>query len=194
MSERGIIFSGVSVRAIFAGQKTETRRPVKEPEAARLHGRSTRHARSFADRGGYLHWAYGGGDLGDDVLMERVFCPYAEATGDRLWVRETVAPGYLGGGRAAYKADWDFEAARTRHAGVPVVSSPKWTSSRFMRRTDCRLELIVVSVRVERLHDIDEAGAIAEGLDPQMSSARSQFVRGWNAFRRAPLAERTGAA
>jgi hypothetical protein len=74
-------------------------------------------------------------------------CQYGKP-GDRLWVRETFCyHDYLA--RYLYKAD-----------GVTGV---KWKPSIFMPRIASRIMLEITGIRVERLQDISEEDAIAEG-------------------------------
>lgn len=164
MKEHPILFSGAMVKAILDGRKSQTRRIVKAPKCSTVHGRTSYpdlcHADpSFRSQGRneeYLHWAYGGGDHGSDVLKQRVFCPYT-ADGcelGRLWVRETFAPSYFGRGQHGDRADW------TSPDGVP---EPRWKPSIFMRQSESRITLEVTSVRVERLQAISERDATAEG-------------------------------
>lgn len=88
------------------------------------------------DGSGYMGWDEGP-------------CPYG-AAGDRLWVRETWASD---DGRAAwYRADGE-----THNAGLP------WRPSIHMPRWASRLTLEVTGIRVERLQDISEEDAKAEG-------------------------------
>ena len=84
-------------------------------------------------------------------------CPYG-APGDRLWVRETWD---TDGKTIAYRATTpetttDPEPMRWR----PSIHMPRWAS---------RLTLAVTSVRVERVQEITEADARAEGIEPQRS-------------------------
>jgi hypothetical protein len=77
--------------------------------------------------------------------------------GDRLYVRESFAPRYFDGGAPAYMADWDPRSA-------DLAPEPKWTPSIHMPRAAARIFLDVTSVRVERLQDITEEDALAEGI------------------------------
>lgn len=153
MKERPILFSAPMVRAILAGNKTQTRRVVK---------------------GQALEWLDAVGFTPEyTALPENGLCPYGEP-GDRLWVRETCRaeelPAGLDGVR--YSADNHFEpikntpgdSFRWMHlnayraeagAVVPSIHMPRWAS---------RILLEIVSVRVERLQDIGEEDALAEGM------------------------------
>ena len=79
--------------------------------------------------------------------------------GDVIWVRETFFDAtdfqdalFKDKSTIIYKADETFIGRR------------KWKPSLFMPKTACRNFLKVVSVHVERLQDIDEQGAINEGV------------------------------
>lgn len=102
-------------------------------------------------------------------------CPLGRA-GDRLWVRETFRVDHNlsrdGHPQVVYLAG-GFSVARTAPAGTRGYPDPqdKWTPSIHMPRWACRLVLPLVSVRVERVQDITEADAKAEGL--------TQTAYGW---------------
>ncbi len=140
--ERPILFSAPMVRAILAGTKTQTRRIIK-PSWSRCLDL----------------------DFDDDRERARIGCPYG-ARGDRLWVREAVSLlSCKGPGRdlATYDAD-----GRT----TPLDTWP-WKRERqpgmFMPRGMSRITLEVTSVRVERLQDITEKDARAEGVEPAIT-------------------------
>ena len=147
MKERPILFSGPLVRAILEGRKTQTRRLVKpQPD-----GQPIVDASDGA-------WYVDGG-----MWCRR--CPFG-APGDRLWVRESFCPRYFDNGAPAFAADWTGESA-------DCVSKPKWTPSIHMPRALSRIDLEVTAVRVERLQDITEEDAAAEGVHPMPRPPRS---------------------
>ena len=101
-------------------------------------------------------------------------CPFGVA-GDRLWVRETWAAGACADGLAPAALDggfWHREngglwyAADDHAPANPISPRGKWRPSIHMPRWASRITLDVVSVRVERLHDITEEDAWAEGVEP----------------------------
>lgn len=141
MRERPILFSGPMVRAILEGRKTQTRRAAKpRVRPSLLDG-------SWADV--YVL------DEGNREWLMRD-CPYG-ALGDRLWVRETW--GEDAHGAVIYRADDQTDRAHAQG----WVSQPRWRPSIHMPRARSRLTLAITDVRVERLQDITEADAQAEG-------------------------------
>ena len=85
-------------------------------------------------------------------------CPYGVA-GDRLWVRETFDK------RAMDKSHRDYAYRATCCRSPLGMFGDKWTPSIHMPSWASRILLDIVSVRVERLQDISEADAIAEGIE-----------------------------
>jgi hypothetical protein len=153
MKERPILFSGAMVRAILAGQKTVTRRIVD----ATATGTLVNVGRHTFDVGYHR-----------DMVLAR--CPYGVA-GDRLWARETFARGVLGceeQGGISYRAD------HRDPKGDGPANPMTWTPSIFMRRTESRITLDVTAVRVERLQDITEEEARAEGVLPMSRPPRAK--------------------
>lgn len=168
MKERPILFSAPMVRAILAGQKTQTRRVLKNaPPDTEFF--STYHHPNDERRGQHFYAVAAGA-----LTSFAVPCPYGQP-GDRLWVRETWQHAnsphgpYEPGCTCFYRADyWDDPH------GMDGEKSPEgkyrtWIPSIHMFRSASRILLEVVSVRVERLQDISEADARAEGarsMDP----------------------------
>ncbi len=147
MKERPILFSGPMVRAILEGRKTMTRRVVK-PEGAH-------HLFPFLDLPGNHtgEWAW---CSSSHVVSKHIHCPYGQV-GDRLWVRESMLFDPDQGWRySADGADVIDENYGKINQRCPSIHMP---------RSCCRILLEIVSVRVERLHEISEADAQAEGVE-----------------------------
>jgi hypothetical protein len=155
MRERPILFKNGMVQAILAGRKTQTRRIVGERE-----------------RGGYLHSeivrATTASFYAKDCVEVAWRCPYGEP-GDRLWVRErfAVLDEKATVKKVAYAADWP--------ADHPVQ---KWKAGLFMPRWISRLTLELTAVRVERIQEISEEDAIAEGVEPMPHARFAKAVAG----------------
>ncbi|HGG0775170.1 TPA: hypothetical protein ACJFSP_004194 [Pseudomonas aeruginosa] len=171
MKERPILFTGPMVRAILEGRKTVTRRVMK-PQPDFLG--------SMVDP----NTPFKALDAG---LHARIICPYGEP-GDRLWVRETwhvgkphdktapadiLAP-LLAEGRGItvlYTAGgWQSVGPAGREEPIYPDDQPlpdwagKGRPSIHMPRWACRILLEITAVRVERLQDISEEQAKAEGV------------------------------
>lgn len=162
MKERPIIFSGESVRAILAGRKTQTRRIVK-PCRELLFGAEL----SPSEIAGEVN-------AGESVSVP---LPYGWR-GDRLWIREAFSPSYFDDGSPAFRADFDGYRLRG------LVSAPKWKPSIHLPRRLARIVLEVVAVRVEKLQEITEADAKAEGarIGVGVPDHRVAFGRVWEAI------------
>lgn len=152
MSIKPILFNTEMVRAILDGRKTVTRRLVKPQPMIE----STIYP-NIDVAGKVCAEIWGNG------AVKYIKQPYRR--GDILWVRETWAnhgSGYY------YRADADERGGGAYYlehrAGMTYESGIRWRPSIHMPREAARIWLRVTNVRVERLNDIDEAGAIAEGL------------------------------
>lgn len=154
MTDRPILFSAPMVRALIDGRKTQTRRVLKpQPQ---YDGEWWRL--------GDIIWQEASFPVFDGQEMARRarFAP-----GDRLWVREnfTTVP------TAAYRMSKGVERTICHHdpdwAAIYAEgwerSKPRWRPSIHMPRWASRLTLVVESVKVERLQEISEEDAQAEG-------------------------------
>jgi len=153
--ERGIIFNSEMVNAVLSGRKTQTRQIFdwKKQPAMEMAER---------DDGSLWPWAEDC-ENGGDIWFP---CPFG-AVGDRLWVRETF--GFeirsVGGSpheQIVYRASKPDAVRLYDCNGKPYPM--KWTPSIHMPRSASRITLEITGVRVERLNDIDQAGALAEGI------------------------------
>jgi hypothetical protein len=149
------------VRAILDGRKTQTRRAVKpQPQCSATLGFLIQQP---AGKGSCAHFHHvDGSGIHSKELTVR--CPYGQP-GDQLWVREVWTPlfeedtGFCG---VAYAAGGMAE--EDKRAGEYLDGTDHWRPSIHMPRWASRITLEVVSVRVERLNEISESDAIAEGV------------------------------
>lgn len=153
--EKPIIFSGLMVRAILEGRKTQTRHII-----------SPKHL-SFVENitGEYLSGNW-----------KKLPLPYG-MVGDRLWVREQWC-GACGENGLLWNEDGNTYKVWYRATNPDVVAvdddgftkfrrdgleASPWKSPLHMPRWASRITLEITGIRVERLNDISEADAIAEG-------------------------------
>ena len=166
MADRPILFSGVMVRSLLAGTKTQTRRVLSNDRFASLFN----------------------GEWADSYVLDPGNVSWREkevrfAVGDRLYVREAwqvfpeldkVKPSDIKPtADVLYVADrpdalWDSRFRQGMHM-------PRWAS---------RMTLIVTDVRVQRLQDISEEDAIAEGVghEPPGRPAIVQYLGLWDSL------------
>lgn len=172
MKERGILFTGEMVREVLADRKTQTRRLLKlrgadvveEREPGRMWPWSPQH-------NGWVACRYG-------------------VPGDRLWVRETFAITNKDHPRVRtdFRADMtSWGRATDAETGREVLLFPerlfpdgrrrveRWTPGIHMPRWASRITLDVRGVRVERVQEISEADARAEGV-----ANRAQYEHLWS--------------
>jgi hypothetical protein len=172
MRERPILFSSEMVRAILDGRKTQTRRVAKVTDENCPPGMITPLA-GFVPRSPESHVSY---------------CPHG-AVGDRLWVREATCispPDFAdtslnnvldshGRWRVVQYVATHPDTSYARDYGIKVTPSihmPRWAS---------RITLELTGVRVERVQDISESDAEAEGVgDAPIHGRRDLFATLWN--------------
>ena len=189
--ERPILFNGPMVRAILEGRKTVTRRTIKDQPFDLSWSRHDHRFEYLSGRAGngdevdgfYAYTTRSGGQWSAK-------CPFGQP-GDRLWVRETwgvishdfdqqgnaidwepdrpakairemrFGRGYYSG-HVVYAADGPCEWAGDEDGGGDPRSA--WKPSIHMPRAACRILLEITGVRVERLQNISEQQALAEGI------------------------------
>ena len=175
MAERPILMAPDMVRATLDGTKTMTRRLMKS-QPFTGHGLA-----DYKDDLGYPSsrgrvWA-GFYHPRESGYQSPVYfkCPYGQP-GDVLWVRETwvevpyPAPGpkcrMVGDRGVTYRVDW--KGNPSAYLWRPSIHMPRWAARIFLEVTD---------VRVERLQDISEEDARAEGF-----STRVEFFDYWDSL------------
>jgi len=177
MKEHGTLFTSEMVRAILSDRKTQTRRLITRRNCDHIPGYLWDRLefddakvpegamRTFADDGfgdgGYLHVACRPHPKAprrlqtpEDWTLERVYPRVS--VGDVLWVKETWKPL---GNPAERVCAVDYRAT-----GWDVAGTIKWRPSIFMPRWASRIDLEVTAIRGQRVQDISEGDAIAEGV------------------------------
>jgi len=166
MKEHPILFSGSMVRAIIEGKKTQTRRIIN-PQPIWVGSPFVPFKTPDADPNGIINCKYG-------------------KPGDMLWVRETwgvgtrpdQSCGWIDG--IEYKADEPYckdESLPIRivDENLSAWDGKGWKPSIHMFRWMSRINLIITDVRVERLQDITEDDAKAEGVTTPYIAPREHF-------------------
>lgn len=184
MKERPILFSAPMVRALLAGTKSQTRRVCKSQPYAngfKFDGHDILCHNDYLPPSAMLMDVKRGPHRysTSDVEGWEVECPYG-LPGDRLWVREAHAP------RADCLVSWQRSMTesfnRTQPGDICYRADEsardwveKWRPSIHMPRWASRITLEVTEVRVERLQDISEADAVAEGIE-QLASPHADVA------------------
>ncbi|MDE1914690.1 MAG: hypothetical protein KGJ57_17680 [Sphingomonadales bacterium] len=167
MADGPILFSAPMVAALLADRKTQTRRVLANPE---FYGCPTGDCPHQTQAECNAAMA----SLGPDAIRY--------AIGDRLYVREAYyqqghwepVPGartkgnrqkwaFVPTGPISFDAPDEFR--KGRHSADPATVAWHKRLGRFMPRWASRLTLTVTDVRVERLQEISETDAIAEGIE-----------------------------
>jgi hypothetical protein len=185
--ETPILFSAPMVRAILDGRKTQTRRVLTRKTcfhdgnpAQKWQWDALDFKTGFVDRGPspagnsgpYIHIT----DLDGDCT-HRIYPRWL--VGEGLWVRETWyndLPDAKDLEHIYYRADGEC-CEQIPECACGEVGRPKWRPSIFMPKWASRLSLEVTKVRGERIQDISESDALAEGF-----SSVSDFKALWDSL------------
>lgn len=160
MKDRPILFSGQMVRALLAGEKTQTRRVLaKQPQPN--GGKGLHPVAPYQTPSGMWTWvlaATGHGNGGGNEFL----CPYGQP-GEMLWVRECFSYGFSVDKdveRRHLITPWFWADGNPEQGDYakprPSIHMPRWAS---------RTTLEITGVRVERLNSISEMDAYHEGID-----------------------------
>lgn len=164
MADKGIIYSAPMILALIDGRKTQTRRLISAAIGTDFH-RETQERHYFG-----FNEPRENGQCGVHLPC----LPYA--AGDRLYVREawTVRGCYTDVIEIGFKASENrsyteyveqIPVARAVPGKGKWPMSPKYGPSIHMPRWASRITQTVAKIRVQRLQDISEEDAIAEGLE-----------------------------
>lgn len=189
MKTTPILFSGPMVRAIMDGRKTMTRRvmnPQPDESFAAYYNENGSLKSRRSDGWSWKPKNMGGrvldisngealkyspyGNAGDRLAVKETWClaprerweqwPEAEAFPARVWDGTMDRPHtqsiWNSVHNVIYKADGDYKSSDGASCWTSSVTMPKWAS---------RITLEIVSVKVERLQNIEDHDVIDEGLD-----------------------------
>lgn len=197
MKERPILFSAPMVRALLDGRKTQTRRIVKpQPGQGEYIDDEAHNIDSEFVYAGNCGCYY----------ERKCLCPYG-VPGDRLWVRESHyqpkaftsrSVEYLdrncktitAGGCVMYGRECNTEyllkiARQFKQPEDEVLNNRgKLKSSIHMPRWASRINLEITDVRVQRLKDISDVDAIAEGISQvgEWKEPRADSTACWSSY------------
>jgi len=170
MKKKPIIFSTAMVKAIIAGNKTQTRRIIKKVKDVYGHEHNIDDAEIDIDKTGAHIYS----KFKNKMFSGYTICPYK--IGQILWIRETFTDTW--GDDIIYKADGGsaVEAGYSRE--------PRWKPSIFMPRRAARLFLKVTNIKVERVQDIKLSDMLKEGLKaysfhPDEGDSESDIANRW---------------
>lgn len=182
MKELPILFSTEMVQAILAGRKTITRRIMKpqiQPcnhtiyEEAEWKDEPTRWSKLAMEKGfAYCELCGNGTDYSNDFGGLR--CPYGKP-GDLLWVRETWFPAAINGDKVLVGYH-DKDPDTTREFTTEKIDfywkqmdKARMIPSIHMPKEAARIWLEVADIHIERLQEISEEDAKAEGVDSRQT-------------------------
>lgn len=147
-----ILFSTPMVQALLAGRKTQTRRIVKPAPQGRMYKEHEKETWSDTDWGHTYKCTYG--KPGDIIYVRETWFP-AAINGNKVLIGYNVEDPQQTIEITTDKVDsyWK-QLDKGRH--IPSIHMPKEAA---------RIWLEVTEVRVERLQDISEEDAKAEGIE-----------------------------
>lgn len=203
MTERPIIFNDEMVQALLDGRKTQTRRVIKIPTSSMLGCKGLDYMlvddhSPMTGEAGWFGWV-----KGESIEPYRLNCPHG-VPGDRLWVREVFCMEHslegLGeikphtDGRPHLEVDGGFEFGSHWEQPHYRATDPtpdlcyedqeeegphcRWSSPFYLPRWASRILLEVTGVRVERVRDISEEDAEAEGGGQTMEEGFQEAMQG----------------
>lgn len=184
-SIKPILFNTEMTIAVEKNRKTQTRRLVRFP-SGRIEGKIPDPDRIHLEHVSEEHAFF----KIEPFYRVRIKSPYK--VGDILYVRETWGD-YREcqddgeGHYYLYRAVYPNGATTYQYPGGPVCDLPKWHPSIHMPKEAARIFLRVTDMRVERLQEITDEGAKAEGAnnrigvsDKMRETAIQRFQRIWD--------------
>lgn len=192
--EKPVLFNTEMVQAILKGRKTSTRRIVKY-DFKTVYTAACASGKWFETYGENLP-----DNLIEWYVKEKAKQPYI--IGDILWVRETWCKLYdldnndqiiEKTGKYYYRADGynptPYNCFPDGDGFYGDRNCPRWKPSIHMPRKAARIFLKITNVRTERIHEINDEGAKAEGAnvgvgweEKMKESAIERFRKLWDSI------------
>lgn len=186
MKERPILYSAPMVRARLAGIKTNTRRLMKDPHYGTPPARTDQITKQHENSNVFIGRGWENDPCPIKIVETwRGVCPYGQP-GDQLWTRETFHITHADYDLRHVGRDRIFLMGHYLADGVPfhiiltreeTDKFEKWKRQEgtfpaiFMFRSLSRDTATITAIRAERLQDITEADALAEGMDMETAAA-----------------------
>ena len=209
MSVKPILFNTEMVRAILDGRKTCTRRVIKsQPDEKHIYPLG--YVTDSTEKKNVGCFGFGIDEYSGSVQYAKQ--PYHP--GDILYVRETWqcwrAHRYEATADIRFRAGGDDVRLQFANGSTDSIDrydfdtfvhkwfshNGEWKPSLFMPKEAARIWLKVTDVRVERLQEITETQAQAEGCNSGLltgpCTARGQFENLWNSTIKKPDADKYG--
>lgn len=177
MKTKPILFNTEMVQAILDGRKTQTRRAVKGIEGLNVYRAEPAEDayESLAEWDFFYGWSIGNA-MYDAIESVKAPC----AVGDILWVRETWCKYWLPGEHVLYRYKATHPNGNKRPTS-PEYDEPyeirPWEPSIHMPKEAARIFLQVKNIRAERLQNMTEEDAIAEGFPDSPDDEDSPLER-----------------
>ena len=173
-----ILFNTSMVEAILAGRKSQTRRIIKpQPDDDGLHDHDRFPMSLESDLSGW--W----GTVEETGESKEFRCPYGYGgapflKNDLLWVRETwvnVGHNNCQDGREDFNTVV-YKASENGREWEKNMDGWRWKPNIFLKKDDARIWLEKTKTKVQRLYDISEEDAIAEGVEQNIDGSWHDYL------------------
>lgn len=189
--ERPIALTAQEVNAVLAGDKTQHRVLVDLSDYGQPEFMGSRDC----DKDLATNWGWDNCEDVDILYLTDLECQLG-AIGDRLWVKERLEHRQPSNVECCMQWAYSSDNSWALNSGIPVNAHNKAINASAMPRWASRLLLEITDIRIERLNDISEQDAIAQGIkhihaDPKDRVGPNHFTKsnGWYHCSRPTAAE-----
>lgn len=203
IKERPIIMGAESVRAILDGRKTMTRRVVNSRLFIEIDNGDEPPILQDSPNFGKILMEYGRypyGYIGDRLWVKEEWKPGAWRNDGRVAIDYQASPELthtpwicMEDQASKFIPRWLNEISKIgltpnhegRYEWEPGKSPFKWKRAMYMPRFASRITLEITDIRVERVQDITENDARAEGMTSPLryiGALRDAYIKTWNSL------------